>query len=328
LILIVANKFDPHADRVIRELDALGAPFARFNTEDFPTSVSLSVWFDNAGWRGRLALQRGDLDIRQVKSVWYRRPDPPVIADAVADESHRRFCIDQSKAAISGLWHLLGEAYWISQPHRIAAAERKLLQLQVATTCGFEIPRTIITNSSDDATAFATSRLSDPGVAAKVVFSSPDFALRTKKLSDADATAIRDVQYAPVILQEYVAKSIEIRVTVVAGAVFAAEIHSQRLPSTIVDWRQNELADVPHAPHSLPRPVEQKCVRLVRELGLAFGAIDLVLTPGGQYVFLEINPNGQWLGIENLTGLKIGRAVAEALIRPRRSASDRQGLPD
>ena len=53
---------------------------------------------------------------------------------------------------------------------------------------------------------------------------------------------------------------------------------------------------------------------LVRRLGLAYGAIDLVLTPDGRYVFLEINPNGQYLWIEQLTGLPISEAIAEWLM--------------
>ena len=106
MILIVTNKFDPHADRVIGELNARAVSFARFNTEDFPSSVAWSVWLDDAGWRGRLALPRGDLELSQVTSVWYRRPQPSVISDAVTDEAHRRFCEDQCKAAIGGLWPL------------------------------------------------------------------------------------------------------------------------------------------------------------------------------------------------------------------------------
>jgi glutathione synthase/RimK-type ligase-like ATP-grasp enzyme len=316
LILIVTNKFDPHADRVIGELNARAVSFARFNTEDFPSSVAWSVWLDDAGWRGRLALPRGDLELSQVTSVWYRRPQPSVISDAVTDEAHRRFCEDQCKAAIGGLWHLLSGAYWISPPHTIAAAERKLYQLQVATRCGFDIPRTVITNRADDAVAFTTPELMNRGVAAKAVGFSPEFGLRTRRLSDADITALRDVQYAPVILQEYVPKAIEVRATVVAGTVFAAEIHSQENPNTAVDWRHYDLASVRHAPHDMPALIERKCLRLVRELGLAFGAIDLVLTPSGRYVFLEINPNGQWLWIEDLTGLSIARALAQALVQP------------
>ena len=56
-------------------------------------------------------------------------------------------------------------------------------------------------------------------------------------------------------------------------------------------------------------------VLLVRRLGLHYGTIDMVLTPDGRYVFLEINPNGQYLWIEKQSGLPITEAVCDLLAR-------------
>jgi glutathione synthase/RimK-type ligase-like ATP-grasp enzyme len=47
---------------------------------------------------------------------------------------------------------------------------------------------------------------------------------------------------------------------------------------------------------------------------LDFGAIDIILTPDDEYVFLEINQSGQWMWVQNQTGLMIGEAIAELLI--------------
>jgi hypothetical protein len=52
----------------------------------------------------------------------------------------------------------------------------------------------------------------------------------------------------------------------------------------------------------------------MRRLGLVYGAIDLRLTPEGRYVFLEINPSGQFLYVEHATGQPITAALAKALI--------------
>jgi len=52
-------------------------------------------------------------------------------------------------------------------------------------------------------------------------------------------------------------------------------------------------------------------------LGLVFGALDFVVTPDGQWIFLEINPNGQWFWIERQTGMPISTALAELLRGPR-----------
>ena len=47
----------------------------------------------------------------------------------------------------------------------------------------------------------------------------------------------------------------------------------------------------------------------MKTVGLAFAAIDMVETPGGDFVFLEMNPSGQWLWIDDKLGLDISDAV-------------------
>ena len=57
------------------------------------------------------------------------------------------------------------------------------------------------------------------------------------------------------------------------------------------------------------------CVALLRALNLAFGAIDMILTPAGEYVFLEINPNGQWAWIQQCTGAEMSGCLIDLLLR-------------
>ncbi len=54
-------------------------------------------------------------------------------------------------------------------------------------------------------------------------------------------------------------------------------------------------------------------LRLVRELGLVTAAIDLVVTPEGDHVFLELNPSGQWAWLETGTGLPMTDALVRCL---------------
>jgi glutathione synthase/RimK-type ligase-like ATP-grasp enzyme len=140
----------------------------------------------------------------------------------------------------------------------------------------------------------------------------------------------QSVRYAPGIFQEYVPKRVELRVTVVGSRVFAAEIHSQDSRLTRDDWRHYDNDRATYAPHALPKSIENLCLQLVRALHLSFGAIDLVLTPQGEYVFLEINPNGQWVWVQELAGLPIAEAIAELLFQgtkaDRRETVDEQCL--
>src|SRR5439155_26701150 len=129
------------------------------------------------------------------------------------------------------------------------------------------------------------------------------FTRYTEVVSKRDVGYAASLQYCPMILQAYVPKRLELRITVVGRQVFAAEIHSQQTHHTRHDWRRYDLVHTPHRPHDLPEDVRRLCLRLVERLGLCFGAIDMVLTPEGRYVFLEINPSGQYAWIEELTGL-------------------------
>ena len=91
---------------------------------------------------------------------------------------------------------------------------------------------------------------------------------------------------------------------------FSASVDSQSDETTELDWRRKRLQ---FKTAGLPTQIQNLCLKLVKCLGLHFGAIDLIKTPDGKYVFLEINPNGQWVWIENQTGLKISDSVIEFL---------------
>ena len=92
-----------------------------------------------------------------------------------------------------------------------------------------------------------------------------------------------------------------------------ARIDSQASTRSRHDWRHYDLDATAYSAHHLPADVEAACLRLLDYFGLRYGAIDLVLTPEGEYVFLELNPVGQWAFIQDLTGMPIAQALAEDL---------------
>lgn len=142
------------------------------------------------------------------------------------------------------------------------------------------------------------------------------FYFRTQCLDRAEVErALPSFEHCPVIFQEYIAKKLELRITVVGSQVFACALYSQECPSLEgrIDFRSN-IHDIRHEPCQLPEEIERKCVLLVKELGLQFGCIDMIITPAGEYVFLEINPNGQWLWIQDRTKMPIAKAIAELLV--------------
>lgn len=317
MILIVSCAEDRHVPFVEHELVRLGAPWTRFNTEDYPRTVSLHVEASKGIFRALLVLEDKTLDLSTVTSVWYRRPEPPGIHAAVVDAEAREVAIAESRSTVRGLWAALHDAFWMSWPMNIRRADQKLLQLRLASDLGFDIPRTLITQSPEQAREFVTRFDAIVKTISGVCLDgSPPRAIYTNEVQHAHLSQLGQVRVCPTLFQEKITKAVELRVTVVLDKVFAAEMHTHVDPEAAVDWRRKGPLGIPHCASSLPPEVETRCVLLVRRLGLTFGAIDLIRTPDNRFVFLEINPAGQFAWIEGLTGLPIAREIAAVLAKP------------
>lgn len=319
MILIVTNKQDYTADFFILELRKHDIDFIRFNTEDFPTQISVSLEIDQLGFQNSYFNIYGTkVLLKEITGVWYRRPVSPLPSQSIDDPIARDFVIAESEHVLRSVWRLL-DCKWVSHPDYLRMAESKPYQLITATKLGFQIPSSLITNESSQAQGFVASNtksiykplqyghiLRDDGVG--LVYTN---LLEQDHLASFDA-----VQYSPSMFQEYVPKQSEIRVTVVGCQVFAVELDSQMTDMGKHDWRRANLGDLPHVAVNLPSEVEKLCVSLVKSLNINFGAIDLIKTPDNQYVFLEINPNGQWAWIEQmLPEMKIRNALINLLLQ-------------
>ncbi len=104
---------------------------------------------------------------------------------------------------------------------------------------------------------------------------------------------------------------------IVESDVFAVRIESQSRPDTAVDWRRNQF-DVPYSVcDDLPRLLLGRLAKFHRRAGLCYGAYDFIVTPGGDFVFLEVNPAGQWLWLESATRVPVAAAMAKLLTAGR-----------
>ena len=104
---------------------------------------------------------------------------------------------------------------------------------------------------------------------------------------------------APCRFQNLVEKAYELRVTVIGQSVISMGINSQKHEDTKIDWRVGQLRRDLYDVVPLPPIVRQRVFDLMSRLGLVYGALDLIVTPDDEYVFLEINPGGQWLWMES-----------------------------
>jgi glutathione synthase/RimK-type ligase-like ATP-grasp enzyme len=246
---------------------------------------------------------------------------PRVSPELPPDQIEHAF--SECQQTLQSLYTLLENRYWISNLQNIKRANDKLLQLREAASLGFSIPSTIVTNSAQEAWEFYQQKQGDviykpisytflnlrqhlweEPISIKNVF--------TTLLTNYSEADFAPVNQCPCLFQSYVPKRYELRITVVREQVFAAKIYSQEQEKAKHDWRQ-DINSVEYAACELSDEISERCVELVKRLGLQFGAIDMIVTPDGDYVFLEINPNGQYGWIEMRTGLRISEALASAL---------------
>lgn len=326
-VLIVATEEDVHTRAVVEQLQARDGRVAVADLSRFPQQADMSLHFTCCGQRD-LSLRVGEepLDLAEVGSVWWRRPQQPLVDPAIHRETHRMFAANEVHEALSGLWHAL-DVFWINDPARDHVAHRKVGQLRVAHEVGLRIPDTLITNNPDRARAFIDAR-GYTRVIYKAFSALPEEWRETRLLRPEELALLDNVRYAPVIFQEYVEAVYDLRITVVGERVFAAAIHSQETAYP-VDFRM-DMANARVEAVELPEEVSDKLLALMARMGLVYGAIDMRLRPDGEYVFLEINPAGQFLFIEQETDQPIAAAIAETLLahdmtdaRPASSAAAR-----
>lgn len=319
-VLLVSHSQDEFVvDRVADALTRRGARPVRLDVDRFPRELTLSTALGAEGARRGLRGAGAELLGEQISAVWLRRVWAPVLGDGIAPK-YRDACVRESVAALKGWLRGLPARRWINDPLADARAEDKLLQLAAASRAGLRIPETLVTNDPAEVRAFF-ARLEGRVVTKMLTpFSisldgSTPFVF-THAVSAADLDALSGLRQSPMVFQERIPKARELRVAYVDGRCFSGALDASRYEEIAVDWRAPQVAEagVAWERDALPRDVEQRLGALMHALGLAFGAIDLIRTPGGEHVFLEVNPTGEWGMLERDLDLPITDALAEALL--------------
>jgi len=333
MILILTEPQDVHANAVEARLRQRGASVCRFDWSEFPGAASLSI--DHRGGRKHVRLKRSGeaLDLTSCTAGWLRRPRKPQVSERISDPLLRAYAEEECYQVLQDTWNALDIPLLPGPIHAIRSADNKQLQLQLATALGFEIPPTLITNDPDEFLDFYRQhggQLIDKFPSVTLAASQRtgmELMRYTQAVTTRDVGYARRLRHAPMLFQARIPKRVELRITVVGQEVLAAEIHSQATRRTQVDWRHYDWGHTPYLVHQLPDSIRRACLELVARLGLRFGAIDMIVTPDDRYVFLEINPNGQWLWIEEETGLPIADAICDTLLNPAGTSPSPRVLP-
>ncbi len=316
-ILILSHPVDIHAVAVAEGLRKKGAHHTLWHTADFPTRSSESILFRDGQLFIKIEGPELAIEHQGFGTIWYRRPVTQPDKD-ILHPADRLFARQNCEAFRRSLLLFLGpKAFWVNPPVASDLASQKIFQHEAALSCGLTLPDTLYSNDPDEIRRF----ISDEGGRAifKILTGAPWRDGRTRwvsysaPLSEAQLVDDDLLRQTPSIYQAIVPKAYELRVTVMGRQVFTAKLLSQETTEGKLDWRR-AYRELTMSPEEIPEDIREQCFRLMERLGIVFGCFDFIVTPEGDHVFLEVNEAGQFLFIEEYTGLPLLDAFCDFII--------------
>ena len=326
MILIITNKEDVHPTPVIKYLSERQIPVFRLNTEALLTDYQFHWYCNEKETDFYIKNIKNNLELKgsEITAVWERRPELPKELFVENNPEINKHNLEEAKGFFSFLRFYLKDIFSIGSIVNDRVASSKMLQLKIAREVGLLTPNTCFSNRKEDILKFAEQHehLILKSIESNSVWSETselEYMFYAKKIPSQVLQNLPDEAFCQTInyVQNYIEKEFELRITVVGYQFFACKIDSQILEEDRgkIDWRQGYDYGLKHEIYELPQTIKDKCLQFLNRLGLHFGCFDFIYTPSGEYVFLECNPNGQWLWIEHETGMKISEAIAYILAR-------------
>ncbi|MQY07525.1 ATP-grasp domain-containing protein [Actinomadura macrotermitis] len=305
-IAVVTHERDLHAYAVKAELERRHpAQVHIFECDHFSRAPGLSWSPAEKDVSVFPAADGTAVNLRELDAIWFRRlrNQRTSANPEVTDPVHRELISTDTSAAALGMLTTEFHGRWVDHPDTCWTAQNKVVQLRAAHEIGLRLPATLISQSPERIRAFCDAHPKAIVKAVAGVMQAPAATVTVGAELLADDAAMR---VCPAIYQEFVPGRRHVRAQVFGDRVLAALLESEDL-----DWRPN--LDIPAVPHELPSGIEDALRAVLRRLGLTMGIFDLKLTDDGEYVWLEVNPQGQWLFVEGMTGLPLIDAFTDFL---------------
>ena len=307
MVLILSDAFDTSTTNVLEWLNFLGKKWTRINSQD-------SIELEFAGQDIVIKTDEKSIRLSEITSYWYRR------GYFTVKNSYRtgveQFDILQSKEfskIIDFLHHRLSKVKHINSFSNQDV--NKLISADTARSVGIHTPEDYLFSNAKNLLDHRTRSSEDfitKVISGDCVHSFDDFTIfnYTKNLNE----EIDTDSFFPSLIQSKIQKKYELRIFYLDKKFYPMAIFSQRDNLTSVDFR-NYNHDRPNrtVPFKLPDEIEQKLILLMEKLDLNCGSIDMVVTPNDDFVFLEVNPVGQFGMVSYPCNYGLERKIAEYL---------------
>ncbi len=330
MILILSRESaEITTELVIDWLKYYNVDFYRFNGDDlFDESTQVNFYLKDGKWSFEIIDKSGiKINSKEIKGVWYRRSFNPDLDNRIKYKNLdlkesttindiNRYIKNEALRVYSLFWKSLKDVFWLNKPHDI---RDKFQVLELAQKSGIKIPKSfvcnnkkylikqkknihLITKASAQATGFEIGEIFYSGM--------------TIQINNSALEKVENDFFFPSFFQEEIKKKYELRVFFLVDTFFSVAIFSQNNNKTSVDFRNYD-KDLPNRIEivKIPIELETKLLKLMKELDLNCGSIDIIKSIQGEYYFLEVNPVGQFFNTSLNGNFNLEKLVAEVLIR-------------
>jgi len=245
------------------------------------------------------------IDTREIKAYWYRRGHLKLdvqltLNSSLSDETIRQF-EDHMQSELAVLVDALHCC--LAQKKQLnsfkTADLNKHFVLSQAKFAGLKIPATLVTSQK---VAFKNFESENGALISKAIQHGIRFRLYKEKswveymtYTESFHGSIVPAHFFPTLFQTKLNKAYELRIFYLYGDFYTMAIFSQKDEKTAVDFR-NYNFEKPNRtiPYLLPDHLKHKLNVLMKLLQLESGSIDMVVTTENEFIFLEVNPVGQY----------------------------------
>lgn len=322
VILIITDEDEPTTDLVIDWLNYYDHEFIRISA--MGKIYVKKIYINNLEFEAIFDYVTSDhvisIDTKYIKAYWYRRSYLNIGCEFINDiycENNiikvlNSYKYDENKSAIIFLNKILNRKKSINKFEDNDIS--KLNVLNIAQGLGLMIPDTLVCDSKKDLMEFyikhsgaiVTKSIGDP-----TSFYKYNFHCNTSTVDICNYPEIFSLS----LFQQMVLKYVELRIFYFNKKFFSSAIFSQSNEKTKIDLKnyddgnQNKIV-----PFKLPVYFESKLFDLMKHLNLKSGSIDVIITPNLDYVFLEVNPIGQFEQVSIPCNYDLFKEVANYLI--------------
>ncbi len=300
MILIITNSNDVTTSEIMEWLLAEGHHILRLNECDKITSftihndeISLNIY--------QLSTQKNiQLNLNDVHTVWYRKGDirfDDFFKQLFDHKTIDRYVMEELEIVQYYLYYILSTKFNLA-----TVFNRSMNKLQVnhlAKSVGLQVPENIISTQKNDLLTFLKNHNNScitKAISEGITVETTDgFVMGyTEAINSSDLEDYAEV-IQPNLIQEKIDKRYELRIFYLNGICYTSAIFSQNDKQTAVDFRKyNYVKPNRTVPFQLPAAIADKIDRLMKIVKLKSGSIDILVNKKGEYIFLEINPVGQF----------------------------------